>query len=252
MIVRRTVQTISLLLLHSSWGPEFKWLCNPVLSCHSCALAWFACPVGVFVHYSGNHLFPFFAIGMILLFAVLLGRLLCGWVCPFGFLQDLLYKIPGPKIQLPKQLGWIKYAVLILMVFLIPYFWGPETRASFCRICPASFFQVSMPNLLSGGFAVLSGSTVIKGTVALGTLGMAVVSRRSFCRILCPIGAMMALFNHVSFWKVTIPQDACKSCQKCDQACPTEVFPSLRIKNGIPANRSADCIVCHDCQKICN
>ena len=98
---RKISLLVSAVLLHSSWGPELKWLCNPVLSCHSCALAWFACPIGVFVHYSGYHLFPFVALGSVLLVGVLIGRLLCGWVCPFGLVQDWLHKIRTPKLDLP-------------------------------------------------------------------------------------------------------------------------------------------------------
>ena len=135
---RQSVQFVSLFLLHSSWGPEFKWLCNPVLSCHSCVLAWFACPIGVFVHYSGYHLFPFLAVGTVLLLGVFLGRLLCGWVCPFGLLQDLLYKMPGPKFHMPKWTVNVKYVVLLVTVILLPFFLGEQTMLSFCRWCPAS------------------------------------------------------------------------------------------------------------------
>ena len=113
--LRRAVQTVSLLLLHSSWGPELKSFCLPVMNCHSCALSWFACPIGVYVHYAGYRLFPFLAVGTVLIIGVFLGRFLCGWVCPFGFLQDLLHKIPSPKFRLPRWTAAIKYVVLVVM-----------------------------------------------------------------------------------------------------------------------------------------
>ena len=248
---RRLSQIISLFFLHSSWGAEVKWLCNPVLSCHSCVLSWFACPVGVFIHYSGYHLLPFFALGTILLVGAVLGRLLCGWVCPFGLLQDLLHKMPSPKLELPKWADLIKYPVLIFMVFLIPYFLGEETIYSFCRYCPASALQVSLPNVITGGFQTVSTLTLVKFILLAVILLSVIFSSRAFCRVLCPIGAMMAPMNRFSFWKVEPPTDACISCKKCDKHCPTAISPSKRILEHVPPNRSLDCVVCHECRSVC-
>ncbi|MCX7015476.1 MAG: 4Fe-4S binding protein [Candidatus Sumerlaeota bacterium] len=248
---RKTIQTLSLLALHSSWGPEAKWLCNPVLSCHSCALAWFACPVGVFVHYSGYHVFPFFALGFVLLIGALVGRLLCGWVCPFGFVQDLLHKIAGPKFSLPQWVSYGKYASLVLLVVLFPYLWGEETQWSFCRFCPAAALQVTTPAIVAGTTKLLSPSAIIKFSVLAVVVLFAIFSYRSFCQSLCPIGALLAPLNYVSFWSVKIPRESCLSCAKCDKACGLELKPSERIIRGVPANRSADCIVCYDCQTAC-
>ena len=248
---RKISLLLSALFLHSSWGPELKWLCNPVLSCHSCVLAWFACPVGVFVHYSGYHVFPFIALGTVLLVGVLLGRLLCGWVCPFGLVQDLLHRIPTPKIQLPAWTAQVKYLVLFLMVFLFPFFLGEQTWLSFCRICPAAALQVSIPGLIAGGASSVSAATLVR-FVFLGLIVMlAIVSNRSFCQVLCPIGALLAPLNLVSFWRIKPPPENCLDCRKCDKSCPMTVTPSARILNKIPANRALDCIVCHECQDAC-
>ncbi|MCE5248592.1 4Fe-4S binding protein [bacterium] len=251
MIKRRITQLLSLLMLHSSWGPELKWFCNPVLSCHSCVLSWFACPVGVFVHYSGYHVFPFLALGTVLLIGVLFGRLLCGWVCPFGFLQDILHRIPTRKFTLPRWTGSIKYAVLIFMVLLIPFFLGSETMYSFCRICPASALQVTIPGLVSTGFKDISLSMAVKLTVLAVVLVLVIFSSRAFCKTLCPIGALLAPLNFISVWTVSVPTETCLSCKRCDKACPTDVTPSERIAEGIAPNRSPDCIVCHECQSAC-
>jgi len=250
-IKRRLALIGSAILLHSSWGPEAKWLCNPVLSCHSCALAWFACPIGVFIHYSGYQLFPFFALGTVLLIGVFLGRLLCGWVCPFGLVQDLLHRIPSPKFVLPGWTANLKYVVLLLMVFLFPFLWGESTWFSFCRICPAAAIQVTLPAMISEGTSMISWATVIRLAILVGILSLAVVSSRSFCKVLCPIGALLAPLNLVSFWRVKPPRDACLTCLKCNSTCPTDVNPSERLPKQIPANRALDCIVCHDCQAVC-
>lgn len=251
MIKRRITQTLSLLLLHSSWGPELKWFCNPVLSCHSCVLSWFACPIGVYIHYSGYHLFPFIALGMVLLFGVVLGKLFCGWVCPFGFVQDLLYKIRTRKFVLPRWTGKIKYLVLVFMVFLIPFFLGEETWYSFCRICPASALQVTLPNMVSSGSLVVPFATLVKLGILVAVLLLVVFSSRAFCKVICPIGALMAPLNHFSFWKVKLPTENCNACGECDEVCPSTVSPSSRIVKGVPSNRTLDCVVCHDCRSVC-
>jgi polyferredoxin len=251
MTKRRIVQYLSLLLLHSSWGPELKWLCNPVLSCHSCALSWFACPIGVFVHFSGYHIFPLLPVGMVLLAGVLLGRLLCGWVCPIGLLQDLLHRIPSVKITLPHWADYTKYGILILGVILIPYLFGESTLFSFCRICPAGTLQASLPAAVADGFSTIQTTTVVRWSVLVAILVLGVVSLRSFCRVLCPIAAILAPFNYVSLWAVKAPADDCLDCKKCDRACSMDIRPSARINEGIPANRHAECIVCHECQTAC-
>jgi len=251
MVKRRIVQTLSLIGLHASWGPEAKWFCNPVLSCHSCVLSWFACPIGVFVHYSGYHLFPYMAVGMVLLMGALFGRLLCGWVCPFGFLMDLLYKIPSPKFQMPRWTGYIKYFVFVAMVIVFPYFLTESTLLSFCRICPAAAIQVTIPNLIMGGFTTISTLTIVKFVVLAGVLVLAVLSSRSFCKVFCPIAAILAPLNLVSYWAVKPPVPACENCQRCDRYCPTDCLPSARIKKQVPPNRDTECIVCHDCQETC-
>lgn len=249
---RRLALIGSALLLHSSWGPEAKWLCNPVLSCHSCALAWFACPIGVLLHYPGAYqLFPYAALGTVLLVGVLIGRLLCGWVCPFGLLQDLLYRIPSPKFVLPDWTAHIKYVVLALMVFLLPWFFGVDTWFSFCRVCPAAAIQVTLPAIVQQGMAAISWGTVLRLSILVGVLGLAVLSSRSFCKVICPIGALLAPLNLISFWRVKPPRTACITCLKCTASCPTDVRPMERLPKQIPANRALDCIVCHDCQAAC-
>lgn len=248
---RRFSQFTSFLLLHSSWGLELKWLCNPVLSCHSCVLAWFACPIGVFVHFSSYQTFPFLALGMVFVIGALFGRLLCGWVCPFGFLQDMLYKIPGPKFEMPKWTRNIKYVLLVGTVFITPLLLGEDTMYSFCRLCPASALQVTIPNIITGGTSTISTFTVLKLLVLTAVLVLAMMSSRSFCQMLCPIGALLAPLNHFSFWSVKPPTHHCGGCHRCDDVCPTNVEPSILIEKELSPSRKADCVVCHDCQPVC-
>ena len=248
---RRVVQFLSLLMLHSSWGPEFKWFCTPVLSCHSCVLAWFACPIGVFIHYSGFHAFPLIALGTVLALGVAIGRLLCGWVCPFGFVQDLLFMIPSKKIHMPAWTAYIKYGVLALTVVVFPFLLSEKTWLSFCRICPASALQVTIPGLITDGVGSFSVATAVKLIMLAVILIGAIFSSRSFCKVLCPIGALLSPLNFVSFWKIKVPTQNCVSCSVCNKVCPEHGDPASRILDGVSPNRALECIVCHECQTVC-
>ena len=250
-VFRRIVQAVSLVALNSSLGAgQVKWLCLPVMNCHSCALAWFACPIGVFIHYAGYRVFPFLALGMLLLAGALLGRLLCGWVCPMGFLQDLLYRIPGRKIELPGWTRFIKYGLLALTVVGLPFWLGEETLWSFCRGCPVSAMQATIPGLLEGGGGPVPLRTVVKLAILAAVLLLAVLNRRVYCRVLCPIGAALAPFNAFSLWRVK-PVEGCVACKQCDSVCPTHCGPSPRMKAGAPPSHAAECVACGDCRGGC-
>mgnify|MGYP003587201026 CR=1 FL=1 len=250
-VLRRVVQAVSLVALNSSLaGGQAKWLCVPVMNCHSCSLAWFACPIGVFIHYAGYRVFPFLALGTLLLAGVLLGRFLCGWVCPMGFLQDVLHKIPGRKIALPEWTKYTKYVLLALTVVLLPFWLGEDTRWSFCRGCPVSAMQATIPGLWSGGGGALPLRTIVKLAILAAVLLLAVLNRRVYCRVLCPIGAALAVCNHISFWRVK-PVEGCVGCKKCDATCPTQCGPSPEMIAGQAPSRQAECVVCGDCRRGC-
>jgi ferredoxin-type protein NapH len=247
---RRIVQFVSLFALNAAFlGGQAKAVCVPVMNCHACAFSLFACPVGVIVSYAGYGMIPFLLLGTILLITVLFGRLLCGWVCPMGFLQDLLHKIPGRKISLPDWTRTIKYVLLGLTVILLPFLLGGETLWSFCRLCPVSAMQVTLPNLFAGS-SVITIRTVLKLSVLAFILLLAVTSKRSFCRVFCPVGAMVAPFNRFSFLTVR-PVSGCVGCKKCDKMCPTECSPAPDMIAGKAPGLDPECVTCHECRTRC-
>lgn len=120
------------------FGASAKSLCAPGFNCHGCPWATFACPIGALTYGSAMRSLPVFALGSILAVGSVLGRLVCGFLCPFGFFQDLLHRLPGPKITLPKWFRYGKYAALILLVFLLPWVLG---------FAPSGYLQVSKPTV---------------------------------------------------------------------------------------------------------
>ncbi len=108
-------------------------------------MATFACPIGVIANYSALHVIPWLAVGTLLMVGATFGSLVCGWACPFGFLQDLVGRIPTPKVRLPGWLGLSRYAVLVGLVLLIPYYYGEDHWGFVCRLCPAGAVEASVP-----------------------------------------------------------------------------------------------------------
>ncbi len=103
-----------------------KTVCVPGLNCYSCPAASGACPIGAFQAVVGSSKFSFsyYITGFLILLGVLLGRFICGFLCPFGWFQELLHKIPTKKLSTKKlkPLTYLKYAVLLVMVLLLPAF----------------------------------------------------------------------------------------------------------------------------------
>ena len=121
-----------------------KTVCVPGLNCYSCPAATGACPIGAFQAVVGSSKFKFtyYITGFFILLGVLLGRFICGFLCPFGWFQDLIHKIPGKKFSTArlKPLRYLKYLILIVFVILLPMFVTNSIGMGdpfFCKwICP--------------------------------------------------------------------------------------------------------------------
>ena len=130
-----------------------KYVCVPGLNCYSCPGAAGACPVGAFQAVIGSSKFRFsyYITGILILFGVLLGRFICGFLCPFGWFQELLHKIPSPKLSTKKlkPLRYLKYAVLLVMVVLLPLLAVNELGMGdpfFCKyLCPQGVLDGAIP-----------------------------------------------------------------------------------------------------------
>ena len=251
---RRIWQISCLAFLNLPFIGQWKMICMPVLNCHSCPWAAFACPVGVFGHFAMWTVLPLLALGTTLVLGAIFGRILCGWACPFGFLQDLLHKIPSPKWTLPGWMTYIKYVLLVGSVILVPMLLGINNYAFFCKLCPVGTIESLIPRALAGAdFAALA-----KGwprlTVLVGLILWAVTTSRSFCKALCPIGAFLAVFNRLSGFSIKYSQGICADCQICLDECPMDVrIEDFQKKEGDEVLVApSECILCLNCTKNCH
>nr|WP_072514077.1 4Fe-4S binding protein [Ndongobacter massiliensis] len=231
-----------------------KMVCIPGLNCYSCPGAAGACPIGSFQAVVGSSKFRFsyYITGFLILLGVLLGRFICGFLCPFGWLQELLHKIPTKKFSTRRlrPLTYLKYVILLGMVFLLPVLLTNEIGMGdpyFCKyLCPQGVLEGAIPLSLanSGIRAALGPLFSWKLGVLLTTVTLSILFFRPFCKWICPLGAFYALLNRVSLLKIRVAQDKCVSCGRCQKACKMDV-DVLKTPN------HTECIRCGMCIHAC-
>lgn len=233
-----------------------KQICVPGLNCYSCPGALGSCPIGSLQAVIGTvkYNLSFYVIGLMTLFGVIFGRFICGWLCPFGFFEDLLHKIPSKKIKVSNKINnilkYLKYIILIFFVLLFPMLLVNEFGISppyFCEfICPAGTLGAGIPLVLLN--KSLRGAVgylfAWKMLILIVIIIASIFIYRPFCRYLCPLGAFYSLFNKVSFIKYEIDENKCTSCNACTQKCKMNI---QIYKNP----NSIECIRCGDCIKTC-
>jgi len=244
LCLRRVWVQLAAALLTNSYFPSWlKHVPCPGLNCYSCPAAVLACPIGGLQHYAADRRVPLYLGGALGLIGLTTGRFTCGWLCPFGFLQDLLHRLPVKKWSPRYQLRWLRFAVLAVLVLLLPFLTGEQW---FSRLCPAGTLEAGIPwVLLSGPVRDQAGGLfALKLATLAAFLGWMTVTRRPFCRYFCPLGAIYALFNRVSLFRVSFNAAACGGCERCRQACPVEIDPPTEVN-------SMRCIQCLECVRAC-
>lgn len=233
-----------------------KALCVPGLNCYSCPGALGSCPIGSLQATLGsrNYKFAFYVLGFLMIIGALLGRLVCGWLCPFGLIQDLLYKIPFVKKlkKLPgdKVLKWLKYVILGIFVLILPMFAVDmigQGKPWFCEyICPSGTLTAGIPLVLmnEGLRAVIGWLYAWKLFLLIGIVFLSVLVYRPFCRYLCPLGAVYGFFNPIAFYRYKVDLNKCTKCGACQKACKMDI-------KVYETPNSMDCIRCGDCKTAC-
>ena len=262
---RHTVQALWALLTNSYLvgfvhgkiyrGP-IKNLCVPGMNCYSCPGALGACPIGALqaVIGSWNFKLALYVSGFLIFVGSLVGRFVCGWLCPFGLIQDLLNKIPFPKkittFKGDKLLRKLKYVFLVVFVILMPMFVVDimgQGAPFFCKlICPVGTLEGGVPLVLLNkamhdaiGFLFAWKSVILVAMILLS-----IIIYRPFCKYVCPLGAIYAIFNPISVFKYRVDKEKCISCGKCARTCPMQVDP-------VKTPNSTECIRCGRCKDAC-
>lgn len=231
---------------------QTKQMCVPGINCYSCPGAVGACPLGSLQgSFSANKSTIFYVCGILALYSILFGRMICGWLCPFGLIQELLFKIKTPKVKksfVTRILSFFKYAVLIFFVLIVPitYAFRDTPLPAFCKyICPAG--------TLEGGIALLSNKVndsyfsmlgplfTWKFLLLVSIIVACIFIFRMFCRFICPLGALYGLFNKISFFGIKLNTDKCINCNKCIGKC----------KMDIKHVGDSECISCGECIDVC-
>lgn len=235
---------------------DSKYVCVPGMNCYSCPGAVGACPIGSLQAVIGSRKFnlAFYVVGFMALFGTIFGRVVCGFLCAFGFFQDLLYKIPTPKLRIPhkidQSLRWVKYGLLLFAVILLPMFLTNKYGIAspyYCQyVCPVG--------TLEGGVFLVFGNESLKALVGLlfawkmfilvGIILMSIFVYRPFCKFLCPLGAFYGFFNSIGIVRMTLNTDTCTRCGICERTCNMQV-PVLTNVN------HRECIRCGDCITAC-
>ena len=233
-----------------------KVACVPGLNCYSCPGAVGSCPIGSLQAVIGSKKFSisYYVFGIMILIGALLGRLVCGLLCPFGFVQDLLYKIPTPKFKIPEKidrpLRYLKYAILLVFVILLPMFLTNQFGLGapyFCKlICPAGTLGGALPLLATNeGLRSTIGFLFFwKLSILIVIVALSIFTYRPFCKYICPLGAFYSFFNKIGFYKMEFVQDKCVNCGLCEKSCKMDI--------NVRANpNSLECIRCGACTAAC-
>ena len=233
-----------------------KQTCVPGLNCYSCPGAVGSCPIGSLQAVIGkqNHRFSFYVIGTLMIFGSLMGRFICGWLCPFGLVQDLLFKVPFPKkirdFNGDKLLRYLKYLILIIFVIGMPILvLGPYGASVpwFCKlVCPSGSLTAGIPLVASNRdlqnlIGVLFSWKMILLSVIIFS---SIIIYRPFCKFLCPLGAIYGIFNKFSLYQYEIDESRCVKCGGCHRAC----HMGVKIYEN---PTSAECIRCGKCIEVC-
>ncbi|MFZ1948212.1 MAG: 4Fe-4S binding protein [bacterium] len=258
---KRLVWQLASTILHNAYIPAYfstsflyqgilKNCSTSTLNCYACPSALVSCPIGSLQNFAMRRQFPFFLVGFFVAIGMAVGRMTCGWLCPFGLLQDAMKRISRRVVRLPVWMGYLKYVSLVVLAIVLPL---AVTESWFSKLCPQGAIEGAIPWAL----AAASGSDAVAGmdvasvmgtmfwtkiAILAGFLTLMVFIKRPFCRMACPMGAILSVFNRVSYVRLTVNEHACNKCNFCRDVCPVDLEAYRQVD-------SPECIKCLECTK---
>ncbi len=253
---RRYIQLLSALLHNANlkgfaegriYQGSGKGVCVPGLNCYSCPGAVGSCPLGslqsALATRSGG--IPMYVIGTLLLLGLLFGRVICGFLCPFGLVQELLHKIPSKKLKKSvwtRRLSNLKYVILAVLAIGGSLLMGAP---AFCKwLCPVGtvFGGIPLAAMNESVRGALGALFSWKLLLAVLILGLSVPVYRVFCRFLCPLGAIYSLFAKFSLLGIEVKEELCDNCGVCRAVCPVDIRTA----------GDRECVACGKCVSKCH
>jgi ferredoxin-type protein NapH len=285
---RLLVQLGFLILFNAAlFGVPLLPLFVPILECPSMPYKTTLCNYGILQRnlsfdWAVVPVIPLASIAMVLLFGAFFGRALCGWACPLGFFQDVVSAVTRfIKVQQKElsqrahfMLSSIKYIILFVTLSIVSsigiahalnvilgkkyaFSWGICGKAPYCLICPVPVLFVTLPSLAA---SALYGSPLpqlpITFYIALVAfiifLVASITTKRSWCRYVCPLGAMMGLFNRFSLLHIKKRPNTCTTfCRGHQKECSENCPMGVQVQRGQDPSATVDCIMCYECAEDC-
>jgi polyferredoxin len=185
-----------------------------------------------------THSASFILMWIVFALTLLLGPVFCGWVCPFGSIQEWFGKL-GRKIFKRRYNRFIPYKVdrilrylRYLMLGWVVYMTAVTGTLFFADIDPYfALFNVWTSEVAIGGVVIL-----------IAVLALSLLVERPFCKYACPYGAVLGVFNLFRVFKVRRNRSTCINCKACDRTCPM----NIPVSTG-GAVRHHQCISCLKC-----
>ncbi|GAB4260925.1 MAG: 4Fe-4S binding protein [Deferrisomatales bacterium] len=222
-----------------------KGFCVPILNCYACPSAFFSCPIGTIQHFMVVRAIPYYVLGYLGLIGGFVGRMPCGTLCPFGFFQELLFKLSSFKIAIPRYLRSFRFVVLVSLVFVIPWITAENW---FSKLCPMGTLIGGLPWITMSHEvrSMIRELFWMKVALLIFFTASSVVAKRPFCQTTCPLGAIYSLFNRISLVRLKWDAATCTHCDKCFEVCPMEI----KVYEGENTGHCIRCLDCTACEAI--
>ena len=196
-----------------------------------------------FAGIEGNTAAWLMVLALFCLLAIIGTKAVCGWVCPYGALQELLFKLPffAAWKKKHKTPFWLVNSIRVglFVLFVACLVWNvfglkQQGRTIYHMLNPFNLFELNFV-----------ATTVVLYIIL--TFALSLFFYRPHCYAVCPFGLVSWLLEKLSVFKIRINRQACTDCGACVKACPGQAMKGLYENAVFPA----DCFSCGECLQAC-